>query len=332
MLIDSVTLTLRAGNGGRGAATFRRTAQTAKGGPDGGDGGNGGNIYAIGNYNLTDLRQFRFTKKIEAENGVAGGHHFSTGANAPHMIIELPLGTTITNLETNQSVEITDSTTRLLLAKGGIGGHGNTYFKSATNRAPREYENGTKGEVKRAYFNLRIIADVGFVGLPNVGKSSLLAALTNAKPEIANYPFTTLEPNIGMMGRIALADIPGLIEGASDGKGLGIKFLKHIEKTKILIHCIECTDPDPLKSYATIRAEFIQFNPSLGDKPEIIVFTKMDLGDETTQKKLKNLFAKKKLPMLFVSTADEKSLDKLKKEIQSSVTKDSETQADQTSQ
>lgn len=248
MLVDNITLQIKAGNGGDGAATFLSNAQKVKGGPDGGNGGNGGNIYFQGSNNINDLRQFRFQKKMRADDGVAGKRRNLFGKNAPHMTVYLPMGTQITDTVSGAVLEITDTTTPILLAQGGKGGRGNNAFKSATNQAPKYAEKGTQGEEKTLLLELRLIADIGLIGLPNAGKSSLLASLTNATPKIANFPFTTLEPNIGMMGIYALADIPGLIEGASKGRGLGVSFLKHIEKTKVLAHCIDATAQDAKKS------------------------------------------------------------------------------------
>ena len=279
MLVDDINLTVKAGNGGNGAATFRRDAITPNGGPDGGNGGNGGDIYVLGSTNINDLREFRYTKKVKAEHGGDGSRHNGFGKNAPHKTILMPLGTKMTDVATGQCIEIENTKNPILLAHGGIGGKGNVTFKTPTNRAPKNAEKGTKGEERIIHLELRFIADVGLIGLPNAGKSSILKILTNATPAIGAYPFTTLQPNIGMLDYFPIADIPGLIEGASNGKGLGIKFLKHIEKTKILVHCIDSTIDNPIKAYTTIRKEFEQFNPMLLDKPEIIFLNKTDLID-----------------------------------------------------
>lgn len=295
MLVDNIGLIIKAGNGGDGAATFLRNETTAKGGPDGGNGGNGGNIYFQGSTNINDLREFRYKKKITAEDGVAGKHKKLFGKNAEHKIIHLPLGTRVTDTISGKTIEIADTTTLILAAHGGKGGRGNVEFKSATNQAPRYAEKGTLGEEKKLFLELRIIADIGLIGLPNAGKSSLLSVLTNATPKIGAYPFTTLEPNIGMLEKHAIADIPGLIEGASKGKGLGVEFLKHIEKTKVLVHCIDSLDPNPKKAYETVRNEFKQYNSTLLNKPEIILFTKTDLTDEKTIRKNVKILEKKGL-------------------------------------
>lgn len=311
MLVDNITIILKAGDGGNGAATFLRNAMTAKGGPDGGNGGNGGDVYFQGSANINDLRLFRFKKKVLAQDGTPGKHRKLFGKNAPHLTITLPLGTQITDLDTGQKFEITD-TTPILIARGGKGGRGNTEFKSALNQTPRFAEPGAPGETKRLHLELKLIALVGITGLPNAGKSSLLDALTNAHPLIGDYPFTTLEPNIGMLGSIPIADIPGLIEGASIGKGLGTKFLRHIEKTKILIHCIDVSGADPQKAYETVRTEFKEHNPKLLAKREIVLLTKTDLVDGDTLQKTVSLFKKKNKQVLTSSVYDPQSMDKLK--------------------
>lgn len=312
MLVDNINLIIKAGNGGDGAATFLRNEMTAKGGPDGGNGGNGGNIYFQGSTNISDLREFRYKKRISAEDGIPGKHKKLFGKNAEHLTIFLPLGTRVTDSASGKVIEIIDTTTPILIAKGGKGGRGNTEFKSATNQAPRYAEKGTLGEEKKLFLELRIIADIGLIGLPNAGKSSLLSVLTNATPKIGAYAFTTLEPNIGMLGEHAIADIPGLIEGASKGKGLGVEFLKHIEKTKILVHCIDSSSEDVQKAYSTVRNEFEQYNTSLLDKPEIILLTKTDLANEARIKKNMKILEKKNKQVLTASIYDPGSLDRLK--------------------
>lgn len=278
MLIDNVKLVVKGGNGGNGAATFRRNAMTSKGGPDGGNGGNGGDVYFVGSANINDLRVFRYKKSISGKDGGHGTNHNGFGRNALNITVKVPLGTRVTNLASGHVMEISEEDKPVLIARGGKGGFGNVKFKSATNQAPKNRELGGLGEAKELQLELRLIAEIGLIGLPNAGKSSLLTALTNAKPAIGAYPFTTLEPNIGMLGAFPIADIPGLIEGASQGIGLGIKFLKHIEKTKILVHCIDVTIPDPRQAYETVRKEFEAFNPLLLEKPEIIFLNKTDLA------------------------------------------------------
>lgn len=312
MLVDNIKLTIKAGDGGNGSAHFLRNAQTSRGGPDGGNGGNGGDIYFRGSHNITDLREFRYKKKIVAESGTAGRGQKMFGRNAQHLTIELPLGTRITDRSSGKIYEITDTPTPVLFARGGLGGRGNTEFKSATNQTPTNFETGTPGETKELLLELRIIAQIGLIGLPNAGKSSILKALTMATPKIGAYPFTTLEPNIGMLGSHAIADIPGLIEGASKGKGLGTDFLRHIEKTKILIHCIDLTNTAPKKTYDTVRSEFRKFDPLLLSKPEYVLLTKTDLVSTEVLQKTTKLFAKRGV-VLSCSIYDHQSIDTLKK-------------------
>ncbi len=315
MLVDNVTLTIKAGDGGNGAATFLRNGLTARGGPDGGNGGNGGNVYFQGSRNINDLKQFRFKKKVEAQNGTNGKNQKLFGKNAEDLTILVPLGTHITDIDTGRIYEIRNDSKPVLFAKGGKGGRGNTEFKTAINQSPNYAEDGTPGEEKMLKLELKMIADIGLIGLPNAGKSSLLATLTNASPKIGNYPFTTLEPNIGMLDEYTIADIPGLIEGASQGKGLGIAFLKHIEKTKILLHCIDSTDPDPLKTYTIVRKEFEQHSGKLLEKQEVILLTKTDLAAVGQVEKSEKLFLKKGLEVITCSIYDDESLNTLKQRV-----------------
>ncbi len=313
MLVDNIKLTVIAGKGGDGSAHFRRDAITRNGGPDGGNGGNGGSIYFQASHNVRDLREFRYKKKIEAARGIDGKGQKMFGKNAPHLTITVPRGTRITDMDSGTVIELTDLLTPVLIAQGGRGGRGNTEFKSATNQSPHYAEKGGEGQRRELFLELRLIADIGLVGLPNAGKSSLLAALTNARPTVGSYPFTTLDPTIGMLETLAIADLPGLIEGASTGKGLGIGFLRHIEKTKIILHCIDLTDPTPMKSYETIRNEFGAFSPALLTKPEIILLTKTDLVSPRVIRKARVLFAKKGKKVLTCSIYDPKSMKRLKK-------------------
>lgn len=311
MLVDNVTLVIKAGDGGNGAATFLRNGVTAKGGPDGGNGGNGGNIYFQGSSNVRDLTQFRFKKEVVAEDGVPGKKKKLFGKNAKHTTILVPLGTEITDLGSGKTYEVLD-TAPVLLAKGGTGGRGNDEFKSATNQAPAYAEKGTPGEQKELLLKLRLIADIGLIGLPNAGKSSLLAVLTNASPKIGDYPFTTLEPNIGMLGKYPIADIPGLIEGAASGHGLGIAFLQHVEKTRILVHCIDASDPHPKKTYTVVRHELGEHNPGLLEKPEIILVTKTDLVDQDRLSDVMTIFRDMGKEVYVSSIYDTESIDALK--------------------
>ncbi|MCL4386971.1 GTPase ObgE [Patescibacteria group bacterium] len=311
MLIDDISITIKAGDGGNGSVSFMRNARTARGGPDGGNGGNGGSVFFQGSTDIFDLGEFRYKKKIAAENGVSGRKQNLFGRNGENIIIRVPLGTRIS--ESGKSYEITDTTTQVILALGGKGGRGNNEFKSATNQTPMQAEDGTLGEQKTVRLELRLIAQVGFVGLPNAGKSSLLKALTNANPKIGNYPFTTLEPNLGVMDGIVLGDIPGLMEGASKGKGLGIKFLKHVEKTELLIHCIDSSTEDVVKAYKTVRNEFKEYDKILIVKPEITLLTKTDLVDIKMLEKKINKLKKFNKKVKTISIYNKKSIDDFKK-------------------
>lgn len=319
MLVDNVVISVQAGKGGNGSVHFRRNAQTARGGPDGGNGGNGGNVYFQGIDDILGLRAFRFQKSIKAEDGVNGGRQKLFGRNGKDTIVRIPLGTLVTNLDTGEEFEIVDIETKILVAKGGIGGRGNDEFKTPTDQAPHYAEKGTPGEQKNLKLELRLIAEIGLIGLPNAGKSSLLQALTNANPKIGNYPFTTLEPNIGMMRGIPMADIPGLIEGASEGKGLGTAFLRHVQKTKLLLHCIDSTQEDVLQTYQTVRHELEEYNPEMLEKKEIILLTKID---EVTEEKLnEDLEQLQKInhPILTVTIYDDKALKTLEEKLMKEV-------------
>lgn len=316
MLIDHVTITVAGGNGGNGRVSFLRNAQTSKGGPDGGNGGNGGNLFLQGVDDILALRNFQFKKELRAENGVPGGKQKQFGRNGSDLVVRLPVGTQVTDEQTGEQFEILNETDKILIARGGKGGRGNDEFKSATNQTPRYAEKGELGQIRILQLELKLIADIGFIGLPNAGKSSLLSVLTNAHPKIANYPFTTLEPNIGMLflsdRKIALADIPGLIEGASSGKGLGIQFLRHVEKTKILIHCISVENDNVSSAYQTVRNELKEYNAELLTKKEIILLTKTDLVDEKTIKQKVKELKKTKKDIIPFSLYNEKDIEQLK--------------------
>lgn len=321
MLIDTVTIEIKAGDGGNGSSSFRRDAQTAKGGPDGGNGGNGASIYFQGSTHINDLREFRYKKHIEGQSGIDGKGKKLFGKNAPDVVIYLPLGTIITDIETQRTYEIRNTTNRLLAAKGGKGGRGNVEFATSTNRAPQYAEKGKPGEKRTLHLELKLIADVGLIGLPNAGKSSLLSVITHANPKIGNYPFTTVEPNIGMLDTYPIADIPGLIEGASKGRGLGITFLKHIEKTKLILHCIDVTESDPLKAYKIVREEFASYNKKLLDKSEIIVLNKSDLVTTERIEYVKKLFKSKTSTILVCSVYDEKQIEAVKTQLKNRLEK-----------
>ncbi len=315
MLIDEVTIIIKSGKGGDGIVAFH----PKRGGPAGGNGGNGGSVYFVGVDDIDALSQFRFKKIIKAQDGEPGGRNNMFGKNGEDLYIKIPLGTTVTDEHGKMLFEVNDVTTSYLVTKGGKGGKGNNEFKSATNQTPRFAEKGFPGEEKTVYLEMRLIAQVGLIGLPNAGKSSLLEALTNATPKIGSYPFTTLEPNLGVMGKIILADIPGLIEGASSGKGLGIKFLKHIEKTELLIHCIDVSLDNPYETYRVVHNEFKKYNPKLLAKKEIVLLTKSDLVEAKTLAQKKKILAKTKKAVMAISVLDEKQLTTLKQYLETHI-------------
>lgn len=320
-LIDDIKIRVKGGNGGDGAKSFHINYGSMKRTPDGGNGGSGGNVYFKGSHNLSDLNEFRFKKVIEAKNGEKGAYKNLYGKRGEDVTVLVPLGTTIIDTLTNDVFEIIQDGQMVLVAHGGRKGLGNHDFKvDIKNFRPRR-EMGEAGEEKELHLVLNLIADIGFIGLPNAGKSSLLKALTNATPKIGNYPFTTLEPNLGTMDTIVLADIPGLVEGAHEGKGLGMQFLKHIQKTKMLMHCIDVTSSDVLSSYETVLSEFADYDPTLLSKKEIILLTKTDLADKNLIKEQIKKLKKTKHDILTVSIYDEKSLLKLKETLQKEVKK-----------
>ena len=285
MLIDDVKIKIIAGHGGRGSVAFNKNKMSL--GPAGGSGGKGGSVWAEGVSDLSALNQFRFKKIIAAENGRDGRSQFLDGRNGRDIIIKLPVGTAVHDLTKGSEREITKIGERMLLARGGKGGKGNFLFRSSRLPTPQRFQSGLSGEEFESRLELKLIADVGFVGFPNVGKSSLLNELTNAKSKVANYHFTTLEPNLGVYYELILADIPGLIEGSSAGKGLGIQFLRHIERTHILFHLVSAESTDPKKDYQTIRKELGAYNKLLLKKPEYLFLSKSDaVLPEEAKKKL----------------------------------------------
>lgn len=306
MLIDDVKIRVKAGSGGKGAVAFSKVKMTL--GPTGADGGQGGSVYFEGVSDLSALNQFRYKKELLAENGKDGKGGFSDGIDGRSLFLKVPIGTVIHNLSLKQDSEIVSIGQRLLIVKGGKGGRGNFKFRSSTNTSPKEFEEGSLGQEYQLRLELKMIADVGFVGLPNVGKSSLLNELTKAKSKVANYHFTTLSPNLGVYYELVLADIPGLIEGASSGKGLGVKFLRHIERTRILFHFISSESQDPLADYKIIRKELETYNKDLLLKPECIFLTKSDLLSEEDIKKKTALLGKTGKEVLAISIINEKSL------------------------
>ncbi|MFH0712348.1 MAG: GTPase ObgE [Candidatus Jorgensenbacteria bacterium] len=311
MLIDDIKIKVAAGNGGRGAVAFNRNLMSL--GPTGGMGGAGGSIYAEGVSDINALGQFRFKKEFKAENGLDGRGQFRDGHDGKDLVLKIPIGTCIHNLTRGTEVSVEKTGERILLTQGGLGGRGNFHFRSSRNTSPTESRPGSSGESFEIRFELKLIADVGFVGLPNVGKSSLLNVLTNARSKVANYPFTTLEPNLGAYYELILADIPGLIEGSSTGRGLGIKFLRHIERTRILFHFISVESPTPVKDYRTIRKELGLYKKALLEKPEWIFLTKSDLATEPELKKKMAALKKLAKSVTAVSIIDDASIKKVEK-------------------
>src|SRR3989338_678341 len=309
MFIDEAGITVQGGNGGSGKVAFFIN----KRGPCGGNGGKGGNIYFITTSNSMDLKKYTETTSFKAEDGQMGGSNNRVGRGGHNLYLSVPINTTIINTQTNKEITLTKSISSVLICQGGDGGHGNSYFKTSTYQTPRKASPGQKGKEKKITLILKLIADYGLIGLPNAGKSSLLNKLTNAHAKIANYPFTTLEPNLGVIDGKVLADIPGLIEGASTGKGLGVKFLKHIEKVTLLLHCISVESKNIEKDYKTVVEEISKYNKNILSKKSIILLTKTDLVPrEVINEKLTKL---KKLnkDIISVSIYDETSLNKLQK-------------------
>lgn len=308
MFTDQVEIRVRSGKGGDGMVHFRREKYVPRGGPDGGDGGKGGDVIFEVKPTLNTLSAFRPNQKFAADDGGAGGSAQKTGRNGADLTIFVPPGTVVYDADTQTLLsDLTDAGQRLTICKGGRGGRGNQHFATSRNQAPRTAERGEPGEEKRLQLELKLIADIGLIGLPNAGKSTLLSALTNARPKIASYPFTTLEPNLGVAQvdddtTIVLADIPGLIEGAAEGAGLGHDFLRHIQRTRVLIHLLDGLSNDPLADFSQINSELALFDPNLAKKPQIVALNKIDQLE--VQERLKDLqarFKKKKVDLMAVS-------------------------------
>lgn len=315
--VDYVRICCRSGKGGAGSAHLRREKYNAKGGPDGGDGGRGGNILLRGNRNIWTLLPLKYRKHIIAENGGSGGSSNKSGAAGEDVILEVPLGTVAKDAETGEVVfEITEHGEERVLLSGGRGGQGNSHFKSATNQTPRYAQPGEPGKEEWKILELKTLADVGLVGFPNAGKSTLLSVLTAAKPEIANYPFTTLVPNLGIVPHrdaqsFVMADIPGIIEDAHKGKGLGHRFLRHVERNATLLFMIPCDVDNITKVYEILLHELEMYNEELLHKPRILAITKSDLLDEELQEMLKAELPKG-VPTLFISAVAQQGLQALK--------------------
>lgn len=318
--VDYVKIYVSSGKGGKGSSHLHREKFIEKGGPDGGDGGRGGHVILKGNKNLWTLFHLKFTKHVKAGHGGDGGSSRSTGHDGEDKIVEVPLGTVVKDMETGEILfEITEHDEEKILAKGGKGGLGNWHFRSATNQTPRYAQPGMPVQEIDVILELKVLADVGLVGFPNAGKSTLLSVLTSAKPKIADYPFTTLKPNLGIVSyrdfqSFVMADIPGIIEGAAEGKGLGHYFLRHIERNSTLLFLVPADADDIKKEYEILLDELRRYNPEMLDKDKLLVISKCDMLDQELQSELKVLLDKelKKLPYLFISSVAQQGLQELK--------------------
>ena len=319
--LDQVKIYIKAGNGGDGSPSFRREKFIEFGGPDGGDGGNGGSVVLISERNLNTLIDYRYQQHHKAQRGDNGAGQNRTGKGGDDLILKVPIGTQVFE-EDNKTLiyDFKKEGEKFVAAAGGKGGLGNTRFKSSTNRAPKKFTKGTKGEEFTIWLQLKTIADIGIIGLPNAGKSSLLAAITNANPKIANYKFTTLNPNLGVAQyddkEVVLADIPGLVEGAHEGVGLGIQFLKHIERCKSLLHLIDITNIDIKESYEQVKKELANYSSEMMKKKEIVVLNKTDLVDKDIIDEIILEFSKNiNCEIITLSTLDKNSIAQLKSKL-----------------
>ena len=319
VFIDYVEIEVEAGDGGNGVVSFRREKYVPKGGPDGGDGGKGGDVIAYADPQLTTLLDYRYKKRYKADNGSAGEGSLKTGKSGEDVVLRLPIGTVIKDAASDEPIiDLDKPEMYVVIARGGKGGLGNTHFKSSTNQAPRIAKPGFPGEKKSISLELKLIADVGLVGLPNAGKSTILATLSAARPKIADYPFTTLQPYLGIVKfrefkSCVMADIPGLIEGASQGKGLGHQFLRHIQRTRLLVYVIDVNEPDIKKVLRTLQKELKEFDPYLLNKPSLAAITKIDTKSESDLEKLS-----KKLPpdYIYISAVAGRGLNKFLQELE----------------
>jgi GTP-binding protein len=314
--VDYIKIFCRSGKGGAGSAHLHRDKRTRKGGPDGGDGGRGGHVYIKGNKQLWTLIHLKYTKHIFAGNGRNGGSSLKTGADGKDVIIEVPLGTIARDAETNDFLlEITEHNEKKILRKGGMGGLGNDHFKSSVNQTPRYAQPGEPGIEGWNILELKLLADVGLVGFPNAGKSTLLSVVSAAKPKIADYPFTTLTPNLGIVSyrdnrSFVMADIPGIIEGAHEGKGLGLRFLRHIERNSVLLFLVPCDTKDIRQEYQVLMNELEKYNPELLDKKRILAITKSDLLDSELKREIRKDLPD--IPWLFISSFNREGIRALK--------------------
>jgi GTP-binding protein len=314
--VDEATIRVQAGNGGHGCLSFRREKYVERGGPDGGDGGHGGSLYLVADAAMNTLADFRVARKFRAESGQGGAGRNKTGRSGEDLDVQVPCGTVVHDVDTGELIcDLTEDGQRQMVAAGGRGGLGNTRFKSSTNRAPRKTTNGTQGEGRHLKLELKVLADVGLLGMPNAGKSTLISAMSQARPRIADYPFTTLHPNLGVvrvgtLQSFVMADIPGLIEGAAEGAGLGIRFLKHLQRTGLLLHLVDIApvdvDEDPVHAVKALERELLKFSMDLATKPRWLVINKIDLLDDETLALIKQDLLEKlgwKGPVFEVSAA-----------------------------
>ncbi len=318
--VDYVKVHLTSGNGGKGSTHLRREKFVAMGGPDGGDGGRGGHIIIKGNQNLWTLIHYKYKRHFKAGHGGHGGKQRSTGANGEDIVLEVPLGTVVRDTQTNQVLfEITEDTEEKIMVEGGKGGRGNWHFKSATNQTPRYAQSGIEGQERQVTLELKVLADVGLVGFPNAGKSTLLSVMTSAKPKIADYEFTTLKPNLGIVEyrdfkSFVMADIPGIIEGAAEGKGLGHYFLRHIERNATLLFLIPADSKDISQEYQILLYELRRYNPELLDKQRLVAISKSDMLDDELMAEMDALMKDdfKDVDYLFISSVAQKGIQELK--------------------
>ena len=325
MFIDYTKIIIKSGDGGNGAVTFRREKYVAAGGPDGGDGGNGGNVYFQVDKDKNTLIDFKYNKKFKAKNGENGSGSHCNGKYGENLYIKVPIGTVVKDIETGKIVaDLSKPNQTELILKGGRGGRGNSHFKTSTRQAPRFSEDGEKGEEKEVILELKLLADVGLLGFPNVGKSTFLKAVTDAKPKIANYHFTTIEPNLGVVKTkdgdgIVIADIPGIIEGASEGVGLGIQFLRHVERTRLLLHFLDVSGQEgrnPVEDFYAINKELKKYSEKLTTRKQIIVANKVDvMQDETLRKEVEELAKKEKLEIYEISAVTKQGVQELIDEV-----------------
>jgi GTP-binding protein len=322
--VDEATIRVQAGNGGHGCLSFRREKYVERGGPDGGDGGHGGSVFLVADRSMNTLADFRVARKFRAESGQGGAGRNKTGRSGGDLDVRVPCGTVVHDVDTGELIcDLTEDGQRQMVAEGGRGGLGNTRFKSSTNRAPRKTTNGTPGEGRHLKLELKVLADVGLLGMPNAGKSTLISAMSQAKPRIADYPFTTLHPNlgvvrVGMLQSFVMADIPGLIEGAAEGAGLGIQFLRHLQRTGLLLHLVDIApidaSADPAESVLALERELANFSAELAEKPRWLVINKIDLLDEEGLTAAKDDLLEKldwKMPVFEVSAATGEGTDEL---------------------